>query len=102
MGRSASAAARADLRDELRATVEARRELGAEYDDLVIEQFLRRLDQRQSQRRWSQRRSQLADTVRLLVLLTFALPLTGIAAATVGWPGIVIVWACLLLLYYRR
>lgn len=102
MARSAGAAQRADLRDELRATVEARRELGADYDDLVIEHFLGRLDRRASQRRWTERRGQLADVARLLVLLSFAIPLTWIAAAYVQIPGVLIVWAVLLLLYYRR
>lgn len=102
MARSAAAAYRAEMRDELRATVETRRELGDDYEDLVIEQFLGRLDRRAGQRKWAERRSQLADAVRLLVLLTFALPLTWIAASNVGLAGIALVWACLLVLYYRR
>ena len=102
MGRAAATMSRADLREELRASIDARRELGASYEDFIVEQFLDRVERRANQARRAQRKQQGAGVLRLIVSLLFAMPLTAIAGVAAGWPGILIVWTVLFLLNYRR
>lgn len=101
MARVASAPRRSEMRDELWATIEARRELGDSYDEHLIEQFLDRLERRQVQRRWVARKDNGAYLLRLFFSLLFALPLTAIAGGAAGWAGILIVWTVLFLLNFR-
>ncbi len=102
MGRPAATMSRAEVRDQLRASIDARRELGASYEDFIVEQFLDRVEGRVNQIRRTQRKNQGAGVLRLFVSLLFAMPLTAIAGGTAGWPGILIVWTVLFLLNYRR
>lgn len=102
MAHAAGTAQRAEMRDELRATVEARRDLGDGYDEFLIEDFLTRLERRAGRRQAARRNDEWARVARLFFSLLFAMPLTAIGAMTGGWPAVLIIWTALFLLNYRR
>jgi hypothetical protein len=88
------------LREELEATLSARRELGAELEPQLIEGFLERagkaIDARVDTRL---ERKELPDEPGRHVAVGVALgslgigiPLTGAAGGTVGFAGVLVVW----------
>ena len=79
-------------RDEARAALEARRELGAGYEDELVERFAQRIEQRLGERRPADQ-----STAIVIVSLLAAIPLLGIAAGTVGLAGVIAVSAALVL-----
>jgi len=93
--------------EELRALLAARRELGDEYDALLVERFLKqvaraidaRVEQRLAEYERRRRRVALTTTPRLLLLLVFAIPLTAIGGFTAGLPGILAAWVGVLVLH---
>ena len=97
-----------DTTIDLQAALGARRELGQDYEELVVERFLqqveRAIDARVEQRlaEYERRRRRVAwiTTPRLILLLVFAIPLTAIGGATAGWPGILAAWAGVLVLHF--
>ncbi len=100
-----------ELQKDLRATLDARQELGAAYEPQLIDAFLRRLDQAidtRIEQRLQQRPSPPAvrsDPARLLAIaLALAIPLTAIAGGIAGATGIIAVLALigLLVLYFDR
>jgi hypothetical protein len=87
-------------RSELRAAVEARRELGPEYEGALVESFLERLD-RDIDRRIDarateapQRRRPSSDPSLPLALgsLGMGIPISGIAGGTGGIGGLLVAW----------
>ena len=86
-------------RDELKATLAARRELGEEMEDEVVESFLGRLESaidEQVEARVAEHlrgrggpRRQKATTGRIAVVLALSIPLMGIAGGLGGTVGIV-------------
>ena len=89
-------------RDELRAALEARRELGPEYDDHVLDSFARELEKRFDERYGRQvtrRRSEHKDKELALAIvsLVFAIPALAIAGGIVGLAGIVAVSVAIVL-----
>jgi hypothetical protein len=86
-------------REEARATLEARRELGPEYEDELVEQFARKLEKRLKKDRAPAKRSG-PDTAIVVVSLLAAIPLVAIAGGTVGVPGVALVCLALVLVNY--
>ncbi|WP_225840175.1 hypothetical protein [Streptomyces sp. NK08204] len=99
---------------ELDATVRARTELGAEYDSVLIDSFLEKVEQqidetvdrrvrrhlaeRQTATARESRRPKPADTWAerygfALLTLVLAIPLSAIAGALTGLPGLVAAWS---------
>src|SRR5688572_1755330 len=86
-------------RDELRASLEARRELGPEFDDELVEAFASRIEQRLQGRPQPARaqRSREHETAIAIVSMGVAIPLIAIAGNFAGLAGIVAVCAALVL-----
>jgi hypothetical protein len=94
------------MRDELEATIEARRELGKAHEPELIEAFLdrieRRLDERSPQR--PARQSGVSPALGVFSIV-MAIPLTAVAATNSGTFAVVVVWIGLVLVnfaYYLR
>lgn len=106
--RSDARLARPETAIDLRAALGARRELGQDYEELIVERFLeqveRTIDARVEQRlaEYERRRRRVAwiTTPRLILLLAFAIPLTAIGGSTAGLPGILAAWAGVLVLHF--
>ena len=83
-------------RDEARAALEARRELGPDYEDELAERFAEQIEKR-LEGRLSQQRPADQGTAIVIVSLIAAIPLLGIAAGTVGLAGVIAVCTALVL-----
>ncbi|HEY2935058.1 MAG TPA: hypothetical protein VGJ25_00575 [Gaiellaceae bacterium] len=86
-------------RDELASALEARRELGPEYEDEVFDALLERLDRRLQQRdtdseRALQRRREHQKEM-ILGSMGISIPLVVVAGIFGGVPGIALVCAAL-------
>lgn len=102
-----------DLGKDLAATVRARRELGDDYDSVLVDSFLEKVEQRiddavdrRVRRRLAEqdmaaardsRRPRAADSWAerygfALITLILAIPLTAISASLTGLSGTVVVW----------
>jgi hypothetical protein len=90
-------------RDELAAVVEARRELGKEYEPALVESFIDRLDQvidariraglAERGRSEAERASALRGQMQLGIgSLALGIPLSGIAGGTSGVWGLLACW----------
>jgi uncharacterized membrane protein len=96
---------------DLAAAVEARKELGPEYEDALVESFLDKVERRMRRREGEDRvvaaRVPERRTVHAgagtgggfgdrygfgIVSLVLAVPLSGIGAGTAGLPGLVVAW----------
>ena len=86
-------------RDELRATIEARKELGAEAEPALIEAFVDRIDKelskRQRESEQSLRRKRKHQQEMVLGSMALAIPLLGVAAAFTGLAGVIVVCGAL-------
>lgn len=82
-------------REEAREALEARRELGLDYEDAVVERFAERIEARLSERAPA-KLSQQSPAVVIISLLV-AIPLIAIAGSTVGLAGVIVVCAALVL-----
>ncbi len=95
-------------RHDLEAAVAARRELGPQYEDAVLDSFLDRMDRSIADRvdaRLTQRLDQPAAAGRPagggpdgalvlgIVSLGTGIPITAIAAGVTHLPGLMVVWA---------
>lgn len=86
-------------REEARATLAARHELGSEFDEQLVDQFVARVEKRLDERqRKPARRESGKGTFELAVAsMIFGIPLSGIGAGTSGFAGLFVVWAGLVL-----
>jgi hypothetical protein len=90
-------------REELQAALNARRELGAEYEPQIVDSFLekieRRLEQRAGQAPARRERPREHHMVTPMVLgsLGLAIPLIGVAGATAGLGGVLVVAVAIVL-----
>ncbi|MEU4191541.1 hypothetical protein AB0E69_06570 [Kribbella sp. NPDC026611] len=107
-----------EVRKDLRAAVAARQELGQEYENELIDSFLEKLDQRDAQRRGMplpyaghpeparprhpSREPDPGGLALAIVSVVVAIPITAIAAAMVGMPGVIIAWFGLLGINFAR
>lgn len=89
-------------REELRATLEARQELGPAYEAELVERLAQELEQRLERRLSRAQRGKLSseETGIVIVSILAAIPLLGIAGGTVGLAGVVAVCAALVLVNY--
>lgn len=90
-------------REDVKAAIEARRELGAELEPHVIDSFLTRIEQRLA--RPAARRSDDKSFALTIISLLAAIPLTAIAIVQSGLIALVIVWVGIVLVnlsYSRR
>ena len=83
-------------RDEARAALQARHELGPDYEDELVERFADRIEQRLRERRPAQRPAD-QNTAIVIVSLLAAIPLIAIAGGTVGLAGVIAVCTALVL-----
>jgi hypothetical protein len=86
-------------RDELQATIEARKELGADFEPALIDAFVERIEQRITERGGESERSLKAkrDHQKEMVLgaMGVSIPLLAIAAIFTGLPGVIAVCAAI-------
>lgn len=102
-----------ELKKELDATLQARRELGPEYESALIESFLEKLDQRLDSTTDRRVRRQLAEQQMVVargarprtteesfaerygfgvISLVLAVPLSAIAVVQADLPGLLVAW----------
>ncbi|MFF2846630.1 hypothetical protein ACFVT5_09880 [Streptomyces sp. NPDC058001] len=103
----------AELKKELDATLHARRELGEDYDSVLVDSFLEKVEQRLDGAVDRRVRRQLAEQQMVvargarspqsadswgerfgfgMVSLILAIPLSAIGAVNAGIPGLLITW----------
>jgi len=91
-------------RDELRATIEARKELGDESEAALIEAFVDKMEkelaQRQRETEQSLRRKRKHQQEMVLGSMALAIPLLGVAGAFTGLAGVIVVCAALVLIAF--
>jgi hypothetical protein len=89
-------------REDIEATVEARRELGGEMEPHLIDSFVDRIEKRIDERATStnpaQRHGREGSFALALASLIFAIPITAIAATHGGITAMVVVWIGIVLL----
>ncbi|MGW2045233.1 hypothetical protein ACWCPF_08620 [Streptomyces sp. NPDC001858] len=104
----------ADLKKELDATLQTRRELGEEYESALVDSFLEKVDQRidaaverRVRRQFAEQQMVAARGARSprptdswgerfgfgIVSLVLAVPLSAIGAGTAHLPGLLVSWA---------
>ena len=112
-GMDATGADDADLKKELNATLQARRELGDEYESALVDSFLEKVDQRIDGSVERRVRRQLAEQQMVvardsrgpkstdtfgerfgfgIVSMVLAIPLSGIGVGGAGLPGLLVAW----------
>jgi hypothetical protein len=108
-----------EVRKDLRAAAAARQELGADYEDAIIDSFLDKLDAREAQRRGQdlqhRQREQVLEAVGLkrretdpgglalaIVSVVAAIPITAIAADMLGLIGVIVCWTGLVAINLSR
>ena len=87
-------------RDELQATIEARRELGPDHEPELIDSFVERIEQRLAKRPAStpaRREGREGGFVLTVVSLGVGIPLTAIALSNGGLAALLIVWVGIVL-----
>ncbi|WP_204040943.1 hypothetical protein [Acrocarpospora phusangensis] len=97
-------------REELRATLEARRDLGPEYEDALVDSFLEKLDREITARVRAEvatasshpgQKPAKPDNSHIPVALGslgIAIPLTAIAAGNAGVVGLFLAWGGIVLI----
>lgn len=88
-------------REELDAILSARQELGTEYNDELADKLMERLDavidRRVEARLQKEPKSTSLSPVVPICSFVFAIPLTAIAASMLGFRGVAVVWAALII-----
>lgn len=89
-------------RDDLSAAMAARRELGPDYDDAFVESVVERLResldlQRPAPPKVHRRTGDYPLTLAILSMLA-GIPLSAIGVVNAGLPGLIVVWAGLVLI----
>jgi hypothetical protein len=88
-------------REEARATLAARRELGPEYEDELVDAFVEKVERRLAKRKREEldadedRRG--VSFVAALVSLGCGIPITAIALSGGGVPALIVVWTAIVL-----
>jgi Flp pilus assembly protein TadB len=89
-------------RDELRATIEARKELGEEAEPALIEAFVDRIEKelskRQHESEQSLRRKREHQKEMVLGAMALSIPLFALAAIFTGLAGVIVVCGALVLI----
>lgn len=86
-------------RDELRATIEARKEVGADMEPALIDAFVERIEkriaERQGESEQSLRRKREHQKEMVLGAMALSIPLFAMAAIFTGLAGVIVVCAAL-------
>jgi hypothetical protein len=82
-------------RDEAQSALEARRELGPEYEDQVVDALVEKIEQRLDRRDSELKRRRDHQKELILGSMGISIPLLGIAAVFAGLAGIALVCAAL-------
>ncbi len=95
------------LRDELEATIAARRELGHDLEPALIDSFVERIERRIDDRKRAREpslRDRGMELALAIVSFIFAIPLLLIAGATAGFEGVAVVAGAIVLVnfFFRR
>jgi Flp pilus assembly protein TadB len=89
-------------KDELRATIEARKELGEDMEPALIDAFVERIEQRLAQRGGQSEKSlqRKRDHQKEMVLgaMGISVPLFALAAIFAGLAGVIVVCTALVLI----
>ena len=104
MALTGTVTAQEQRREDLSAAVQARRELGPDYEAALVESFLERTERELDARvaalaeaastSAKARRKQAENSLAVaLGSLGIGIPLSGIAGGTGGLPGLVVAWA---------
>lgn len=81
-------------RDEAQAALEARRELGVEYEDQLVDALVEKIEQRLAERQPPKPPNPAAVAIPSLAL---SIPLLAIAGVFTGLPGVIVVCAAIVL-----
>lgn len=88
-------------REELDSILSARQELGAEYNDELADKLMERLDalidRRVEERLKKAPRESTLNPAVPITSFVFAIPLTAIAAGMLGFRGVLVVWAAVII-----
>jgi hypothetical protein len=87
-------------REEARAALEARSELGPEYDDVAVERFAQRIEARLRERAPAPRPTPNQGIALPIVSMILAIPMLAIAGERAGVPGVALVCLALVLINY--
>ena len=91
-------------REELRATIEARKELGEDSEAALIEAFVDKMEQQLTQRQreseQSLRRKREHQKEMVLGGMALAIPLVAVAGVFTGLAGVIVVCAALVLIAF--
>jgi len=85
-------------REEAQAALEARRELGVEYEDHVVDALVEKIEQRLEARRPARRQG--AITPMVLGSLGLSIPLIAIAGSMAGVTGVALVCLAIVLVNF--
>jgi hypothetical protein len=87
-------------REEARAALAARRELGEDFDDALVETFARRVEERLRHGAPANRTESERGMVLALALVSIGcgIPITAIAISGAGLAGLAVAWAGIVLL----
>jgi len=89
-------------KDELRATIEARKELGEDMEPALVDAFVERIEQRLAQRggesEQSLRRKREHQKEMVLGAMALSIPLFALAAIFTGLAGVIVVCGALVLI----
>jgi hypothetical protein len=85
-------------REEARAALEARRELGPEYEDHVVDALVDKIEKRLKEQQPARRQGPVTPLV--LGSLGVSIPLIGIAGGTAGLAGVIAVCVAIVLVNY--
>src|SRR5512141_648590 len=82
-------------REDVRATLTARRELGSDFDDALVESFAQRVEERLKTRRPARRSTDERGMVLALAIISLGcgIPITAIAVSSAGLAGLAVAWA---------
>jgi hypothetical protein len=92
-------------REEARATLAARHELGVDFEDELVDRFVEKVEKRLETRYGKAARREGDKPFNLAVVsIVLGIPLTAIAGGIAGLPGLLTVWAGLVLInvVFRR
>ncbi|MGI5450108.1 hypothetical protein ACQEVM_30925 [Streptomyces sp. CA-243310] len=98
---------RQELKKELDATLDARRELGPEYESALVDSFVEKVDVQLRRRLAEERLASARGDHRAtspdtnfaerfgfaIITLVLAIPLSAIAAVQTGFKGLLVAWA---------
>jgi hypothetical protein len=86
-------------REEVQAALTARRELGSDYDDALVESFAQRVEERLKARPPERRTTDERGMVLALAIVSLGcgIPITAIAVTQAGLAGLIVAWVGIVL-----